>query len=122
MNKLLEFTKNIYKYAIICGAIFEIISVIVIGLNMKFAYGLAIGTLIAIFNFSLMSFVFNKMLNEKNIGLSILGYIIRLGLSAAVIIVTLKIDIICAVGALLGLLTIKISIFYLHGIKNKLQK
>lgn len=122
MNKLLEFTKNIYKYAIICSAIFEIVSVIVIGLNMKFTYGLAIGTLIAIFNFSLMSFVFNKMLSEKNIGLSILGYIIRLGLSAAVIIVTLKIDIICAVGALLGLLTIKISIFYLHGIKNKLQK
>lgn len=122
MNKLFEFKKNIYKYAIICAAIFEVVSIIIIGISIQFTYGLVMGTLIAITNFSLMAFIFDKMLSEKKIGLSILGYIIRLGLCAAVILVALKIDIVCAAGALLGLVTIKISILYLHGIKNKPQK
>jgi hypothetical protein len=122
MNSLPEFKKNIYKYAIICGAIFEILSIIIIGPSIQFTYGLAMGALIAITNFSLMAFIFDKILTEKKIALSMIGYIIRLGLCAAVVLVALKISIICAAGALLGLLTIKISIFYLHGTKNKLQK
>jgi asparagine N-glycosylation enzyme membrane subunit Stt3 len=122
MNKLLLFKKKIYIYAIICAIIFEVISMIILGPNIQFAYGLMMGTLVAIANFSLMALLFEKMLVEKRIGISIAGYIIRLGLCAAVILVALKIDIKCAAGALLGFITVKIAIFYLHGIKNKLQK
>jgi hypothetical protein len=120
MTELYSFKKEIYKYALICALIFELVSLLIFGPGIEFAYGLCMGTLVAVANFSSMAFVFNRMLTTKKIGISILGYIIRLSFCAAAVLAALQIGKISALGAIAGLLTIKAAIFYLHGIKKRL--
>ncbi len=119
MNDLLQFKREIYLYALICGAIMEIISIPIVGIGTQFAYGIGAGTLISIANFSIMSFAYSWMLTTKRILISIASYILRLALSAAAILAALNISTLSAVAALLGLITVKLAIFYLHSIKKR---
>lgn len=118
MTELYSFRREIYKYAFVCALIFEMVSLLFFGVGIEFAYGLSMGTLVAVANFSSMAFVFNRALTTKKIGISILGYILRLILCAAAVLAALQIGKISALGALAGLVTIRAAIFYLHVIKK----
>jgi hypothetical protein len=118
MSELLRFKSEIYKYALICALIMEILSILIVGIGTQFAYGIGIGTLVSIANFSMMSFAYNWMIVTKRAWISIAAYAVRLCLAAAAILVTLNISIISAFGTLAGLMTVKLAIYFLHSIRK----
>ena len=126
MNGLWQFKKEIYTYALISAVLIELISIPIIGTGTEFAYGIGLGTLISVANFSLMSLAGSLMITTKNTFIGMLGYMIRMARAAAAVLIALKISMICATGTLAGLLTIQLAIFYLYtvkrGKKNKNQK
>ncbi len=121
IDDMARFKKEIYLYALITAVVFEIISIPIAGLGTEFAYGLCLGTIAAILNFSIMAFTFGRMADSKNTGITVIGYSARLVLSAAACLFALKAGLVSAAGVIAGLLTIKVSIYYLHVIRKKKQ-
>ncbi len=122
MNSLGQFKKEIYTYALICAVLIELVSIPIIGAGTEFAYGIGLGTLIAIANFSLMALAGSLMITTKNTFIGMLGYMIRMVLSAAAVLIALKISVVCAAGTVAGLLTIQLAIFFLYIFKKGKKK
>ncbi len=120
MSDLVQFKKEIYLYALLCAIFFEIVSIPVFGLGIEFAYGICLGTVTAIVNFSIMSIAFSKMFDAGKVSISVAGYILRLALCAGVFVVALQVGKVSAFGVLCGLFTIKISIYFLHVMKKRI--
>jgi len=118
-NDLALFKKEICIYALVTAAIFEIISIPIAGIGIEFAYGLCLGTAAAIVNFSVMAFTFSRMAETKSTGITVLGYVVRMAIYAAVFFVALKAGLTSTAGAVAGALTVKIAIYYLHVVRRK---
>ena len=121
MNDLLQFKKEIYKYTFLIAVLIGIVSIPIvgiIGIGTEFAYGICLGTLVAVTNFSIMSFAYSLMIETRKPLISMAAYVIRLILAAAAVIVALNIGMPSAMGAFAGLLTVKLAIFYLYTIKK----
>ena len=113
------FKNRICKYTVFIAVLFELISLPIFGLSLKFLYGLALGTSVAIVNFYFHAWTCKKLVyGGKGLGISILGYFIRLLIYGACFYGCAKIDIIhCGFGCIAGFLTIKAAILYLHAFK-----
>jgi len=119
MNDLTAFKNKIFLYGIIVMVIFEIASLPLIGLDIKYAYGLLLGTFIAISNFNILAFTLKKVLSDGNKSFIFLGYFLRLALYGVAVVTAFKVSNHTGFGSLLGFITVKISIYYLHGFKAK---
>ncbi|QOX64564.1 ATP synthase subunit I [Anoxybacterium hadale] len=122
MNGLTAFKNKIFKYGIVATAIIELASIPLLGFDVQFLYGLALGTAIAIVNFNLMAFTFQLVLERHNASLAFIGYLIRLAVYGAGFIASLHVGMISAMGTALGYLTLKLAMFYLHGLKAEFSK
>lgn len=98
--------------AVIIAAVIELIAILVKGVRLDFTYGLALGTAISIVNFHVMAF-FIKRSYEKGgaVGTSFAGYLVRLVLYAAAVLVSAKTSNASLLGTILGFLTIQIGIY-----------
>ena len=119
MNDLTAFKNKIFLYALFVMIIFEIASLPFIGLDIKYTYGLFLGTFIAIANFNILAFTLKKVLSNGNKSFIFLGYFFRLALYGVAVVTAFKISNHTGFGSLLGFITVKISIYYLHGFKAK---
>ncbi|MBK5261877.1 MAG: ATP synthase subunit I [Peptostreptococcaceae bacterium] len=122
MNDLTTFKNKIFLYAIIVMMVFEIVSLPLIGLDIKYAYGLLLGTFIAISNFNILAFTLKKVLSNGNKSFIFLGYFLRLALYGVAVVTAFKVSNQTGFGSLLGFITVKISIYYLHGFKTKFSE
>lgn len=122
MDGLTSFKNKIFLYGILVAAIIELVSLPFLGLDIQFTYGLVLGTAIAIFNFSIMAFTFKRALNGKGVPIAILGYIVRLLIYGGAFYISMKVSPISGLGTVLGFLTLKGAIYYLHGFKAKFSK
>ncbi|MDF3000813.1 MAG: hypothetical protein K0Q48_932 [Bacillota bacterium] len=122
MNGLTAFKNRIFKYGIMVSAIVELASIPILGFDVQFLYGLALGTAIAIVNFNLMALTFQFVLKRRNASLAFIGYLIRLAIYGAGFFASLQVGIISAMGTALGYLTLKLAMFYLHGLKAEFSK
>ena len=123
-NKELNAFKNqIVKYGVIIAILCEIISLPFLGWNPRFAYGLALGTCIAIANFHLLVFASKKVLDRgKGVGLAFIGYILRLFLYGGGFYMSYRLGTDSGLATLLGYLTLKIGMIYLKGFKPKFSE
>jgi len=119
MNDLTAFKNKIFLYGIIVMVIFEIASLPLIGLDLKYTYGLLLGTFIAIANFNILAFTLKKVLSDGNKSFIFLGYFLRLSLYGVAVVTAFKVSDHAGFGSLLGFITVKVSIYYLHGFKAK---
>lgn len=128
INEVLEeystFINRIYKYTFIIAAIFEVLSLPIFGLSLKFLWGLGAGTCVAILNFHLLAWTCKKIVyGGKGVGLSIIGYLVRMLIYGASYYGCAKVDLIeCGFGCIAGFLTIKAAILYLHAFRGWLAE
>lgn len=117
---LKQFKRQIYKYALLIALIAEVISLPVLGLDLRFTYGLIVGTAVAIVNFTLMEATLRTaMTGASAASIIIAGYMVRLVFYGASFYICIKTSYPCALGVAIGFVTIKIAIYYLHGFKAK---
>jgi len=119
MNETYEFKNEIIKYSLFTALICEMVFIIIRGFNMHFAYGLMLGTAVAVLNLNISYFIINRFIINKISGLiNFFGYIIRLSIYGYAFYQSIQIGRIAAIGAVTGFLTIKISIYYINVIKT----
>jgi len=122
-NELKAFKNQIFKYGIIAAVICEVASLPFLGFNVKFTYGLVLGTCTAIVNYSILSFTATRIVNRGNgAWLAVLGYIIRLLIYGGVFYISYKVSAASGIAALLGFMTLKAGIYYVYGFKPKFSE
>ncbi len=122
MDDLTSFKNKIFQYGILVAVIIELASLPFLGLDIQFSYGLALGTAVAILNFSIMVFTLKRALSGRGMATTFLGYMIRLIIYGCVFYLSMKVSTISGLGTILGFLTLKSAIYYLHGFKAKFSK
>ena len=122
MSDLTSLKNKIFFHAIIIMGIIEVISLPFLGLDVKFGYGLLMGTCISIVNFNIMAFTFSRALQNGNKLLVILSYFLRLAIYGFALISAFKVSNQAGLACILGFLTVKLAIYYLHGFKAKFSK
>lgn len=122
MNEINALKKQIFLYGILVAVLCEIISLFILGLNMKFSYGLALGTCIAIVNFNLLIFTWNKVLTSGSKWLAVIGYFIRMALYGYCFFICVKIGYMVGFACLIGFFTLKLPMYWLYGIKYKYNR
>lgn len=115
------FKNRIAKYGAVLMVIIEIVSLPIIGFSLKFALGLLLGTVISIVNLYLLAYQCKQVIMEGNKFISVWGYILRLFLFGAVLVICIKISLPCGVGAILGILTTKVSMAFITMKSNKVS-
>lgn len=117
-TELKRLANSLYGYSICAAIIIEIGSLLFIGWNPKFTYGLALGTCIAIVNYNLL-ILSSKAILEKKRGMSLgfIGYLVRLTIYGGVFLMSYRVGIVSGIATLFGYFTIKLGIFYLYGFK-----
>lgn len=122
MNDLTSFKNQIYKYGMIVAAICELVSLLLIGFDYQFLYGLSLGTAISIVNFNIMEFTLKRALEGYGSKLAFIGYVIRLIIYGGIFYASISLSTTSGIGTLIGFVTLKIAIYYLHGFKAKFSK
>lgn len=122
MSDLTSFKNKIFIYAIIIMAITELISLPFLGLDIKFAYGLLLGTCISIANFNILAFTLDRALKSGNKALVFFSYLIRLAVYSVALLSAFNVGNLTALACAMGFLTVKLAIYYIHGFKAKFSK
>lgn len=105
-------------YGIIAAIIIELLSLCVIGWNLHFAYGLALGTCIAIVNYNIHAVSAALSLDlGKGLIITMAGYVIRLAIYGAVFLLSYKTALASGIATIFGYMTIKMAMIYHYGIK-----
>jgi hypothetical protein len=117
MGELTRFKNQIFLHGIVFALFFEAGSLFVLGLNREFAYGLALGTCIAIVNFSILVFTGKALLNARKPLMGLASYILRLCVYGFAFYMALQVSLVSGTGAALGFFTIKLGIYSIYVIK-----
>jgi hypothetical protein len=97
--------------------IFEAGSLLFLGFDIGFAYGLALGTAVSVVNFNILAYTSRKLLNNGYVWMSFAGYIVRLVVYGFAFYAALRVNLVAAFGSALGFLTLKLAIYYVHGVR-----
>lgn len=122
MKDLASFKNQIFKYGIIIAVLCQLISLPFLGLNPQFSYGLALGTAIAIVNFTILEFTLKKAIEDRKGSLAFVGYLIRLAVYGGAFYISMQVSLISGMATLIGFMTLKLAIYYLHGFKAKFSE
>jgi hypothetical protein len=108
----------LYRYSILTAAIIQLGSLLIIGWNPLFAYGLALGTCISIVNYNLLVFSSKKaLLMGRGLSLAVVGYTVRMAIYGGVFLLSYRTGTASGIATLLGYMTVKLGMFYLYGFK-----
>jgi hypothetical protein len=122
VREITAFKNRIFIYGILTAVIFEAGSLFFLGFNRDFAYGLALGTAIAIVNFNILAFTLQMVIANGKKWLMLASYMMRLCIYGFAFYMAATIGYVAAAGTALGFVTLKIAIYYLHGFRAKFSK
>ncbi|MDR0425462.1 MAG: ATP synthase subunit I [Clostridiales Family XIII bacterium] len=122
VREITAFKNRIFIYGILTAVIFEAGSLFFLGFSRDFAYGLALGTAIAIVNFNILAFTLQRVIANGKKWLMLASYLLRLCIYGFAFYMAATISLVSAAGTALGFVTLKIAIYYLHGFKAKFSK
>lgn len=114
MNQTRELRKRIYKSTFSVIAIFEVFSILVLGFDFKFTYGLILGTAVSIINFNLLAFSLEKSFEKANLKVQsyiTVAYFLRILIYGITCYYALKVGYISAAGTVLAFISNKIAIY-----------
>lgn len=112
-----KFKNRIFFFGILAMVLMEIISLPILGFNIKFLYGLLLGTAITVVNFSILIITMSRILSGSNKFMATVSYIFRLFVYGGVFLVAINAGKMAGLGCVLGFLTIKLSIYFVYGLK-----
>jgi hypothetical protein len=115
---LAAFKNRIFFHGILIALIVEAASLLFLGFDVGFAYGLALGTAVSVVNFNILAYTSRRLLEDGRAWLGFAGYLIRLAVYGFAFYMALRVHYTAALGAALGFLTLKIAIYYVHGFKG----
>jgi hypothetical protein len=116
-NDLTAFKNRICFCGICIALIFEVGSLLFLGLDAGFAYGLALGTAVSVVNFNILVYTSRRLLDGGRAWMGFVGYLVRLAVYGFAFYMALRVGYPSAFGAALGFLTLKLAIYYIHGFK-----
>lgn len=122
MSDLTSFKKQIFFHVVIIMGIIEGVSLLFLGLDIQFGYGLLLGTCISIVNFNIHAFTLKRVLQSGNQLLIVLSYFFRMTLYGIAILSAFKVSDKTALACALGFLTVKLALYYIYGFKAKFSK
>ena len=109
---------------LLCGVVFASVigagSLLVLGPNLEFMYGLALGTCICIVNFNILVLAGKKALAARKPVFGYAGYLLRLCVYGTAFYMALKVGVLSGIGAVLGFFTLTMAIFSIHMLKPAL--
>lgn len=114
MTNLSDFKKEIVKYSIIMALVAEVISLVIIGINLRFVCGLIVGTAVTIFNFHLLVLSGEKVMEEQRAMPVVGGYFVRLVIYGVVFFVATRFGFAAAAGCAAGFITIHAAIMFTY--------
>lgn len=117
MEDLTKFKNKIFLYGILVMLLMEVISLLFLGFNLKFSYGLLLGTAISIVNFNILAITITRVVTSGKKFLATISYLIRLIIYGTVFLIAIKTSNYAGIGCVLGFLTTKVAIFFIHGLQ-----
>ena len=117
-----EVKKEIVKYTIIAAAIAEIISLPILGLNIMFPYGLAIGVCVAVLNLNIISKSIEKAIAQRKRGPVIVGFFIRIALYGGGFYLAVTTSLISGLAAAIGFILPHIVLYIRKAIVPALKR
>jgi hypothetical protein len=115
---LAAFKNRIFFHGIAVALIFEAGSLLFLGFDIGFAYGLALGTAVSVVNFNILVFASRRLLASGRAWMSFANYIVRLAVYGFAFYMALRVSHTAAIGAALGFITLKLAIYYIHGFRG----
>lgn len=120
---LKRFHSQIYRAGILIALLFELLSLPFLGFNPRFTYGLTLGTIVAVVNYSLLAYVTARILNRgMDAALAVLGYMVRLAIYGWVFYTSYQAGTTSGLATLLGYMTLKLGMYYVYGFQPKFPK
>ena len=116
-----RFKTQIFLHGLIFASVIEAGSLIILGPDLGFVYGLSMGTCIAVVNFNILIFAGNKVLNTGKPVIGFAGYLLRLCIYGIAFYMALNISLASGMGAILGFMTITLAILFLHMVRPLLS-
>lgn len=120
MEDLAKFKNQIYVHCGIIAVVSEIVPLFIIGFDVKFLTGIIAGTFITMINFNILMWSARKMLQNQSKGPVVGGYFIRMPIYGVSFFFCLKWSGYCAIGCVIGFITLAISILIIYGIESRL--
>lgn len=114
---LIYFKKRIGITAILITVLTEICSLFIMGIDLRFAVGLAVGVIISIVNFEILVSFSRKVLIYRNSSKSTIQFVFRMILFAITFLICAKVSMACGIGWIIGMISHKVGIVY-QTIKN----
>jgi hypothetical protein len=120
---LMQDKKITYIYAISAAMLIHLLSLPFLGLDIRFSYGLAFGTVVAIINHRILEKAGEwALIGGRGAGLIVAGYMIRLAIYGGAFLYALKLGTASGIACLLGFTTLKLGLIYVYGIRPTIQK
>lgn len=114
------FRAKILQYGILVAVLMEVCSIPLIGWETGFFIGLSAGTAVAVLNLFLLSYTIAKAVESRQgTILTFASYVFRLALYGVAFFFSYRMGVLSGVATLLGFMTIKLGILYVHGLKPK---
>ncbi|MGI6721407.1 MAG: hypothetical protein ACOX4I_02430 [Anaerovoracaceae bacterium] len=120
MKGLAEFRNRIFVHCIVIAIAAELISLAIIGADIGFLAGIAIGTFITMINFNIMVWSAKRMLERQSKGPVVGGYFIRMPIYGVIFYLCLMISGHCAIACVIGFLSLHVSIMLIYGIESRM--
>jgi hypothetical protein len=114
---LTAFKNRIFFHGVLIALIFEAGSLLFLGPDAAFAYGLALGTAVSVVNFNILAYMSQKLLNSGRAWLGFVCYLVRIAVYGFAFFAALRVSLVAALGSALGFLTLKLAIYYVHGVR-----
>jgi hypothetical protein len=117
MKEFTAFKNRIFFHGFLIALIFEAGSLLFLGFDVGFAYGLVLGTAVSVVNFNILSYTSRKLLSNGHAWMGFAGYIVRLVVYGFAFYAALRVGLVAALGSALGFMTMKLAIYYVHGVR-----
>lgn len=122
MDDLTKLKSHILIYSLVIALICEVVSLPILGWDIKFLYGLVLGTAVSIAGFSILVFTSKLTIERGKKSYSFISYMLRLILYGVAFVAAVKVSFPAGIACLIGIFTTKIALLILLGIKPKFDK
>lgn len=108
--------RQILHAGLAAALLFELLSLPFLGFDIRFLYGLALGTAVAVVNLKLLRITAEWVLSHRwGPAIAVAGYMLRLLVYGAAFLTAYRLGTASGIGSLLGFVTLKLGILYAFG-------
>lgn len=122
MDDIAKLKNEIWIASLVIALIAELVSLPIIGWDVGFLCGLALGTLSSIVSFGVLVWAGKRAIEQGKKSMSVVGYFIRLAIYGLAFVIAIKLSLYAALASLIGIMSSKLALIYAYGIKPKVGR